>query len=152
MSQNDPLSIIFNIDTFMNLCYNSIIIKIDTKEEKEMRTVFFNLDKQFRELNQQSIDELKEVLESIGIEISINDKHQGMEFLSVILTDEFEQKRTRNAGRKNKSIKGWVTVEDIEKMIAEKTAEVVAKEFGISRATLFRKLKKAKEDGGKYLY
>lgn len=113
MSQNDPLSIIFNIDT---------------------------------------IDELKEVLESIGIEISINDKHQGMEFLSVILTDEFEQKRTRNAGRKNKSIKGWVTVEDIEKMIAEKTAEVVAKEFGISRATLFRKLKKAKEDGGKYLY
>lgn len=152
MSQNDPLSIIFNIDTFVNLCYNSIIIKIDTKEEKEMRTVFFNLDKQFRELNQQSIDELKEVLESIGIELSINDKHQGMEFLSVILTDEFEQKRTRNAGRKNKSIKGWVTVEDIEKMIAEKTAEVVAKEFGISRATLFRKLKKAKEDGGKYLY
>lgn len=117
-----------------------------------MRTVFLNLDRQYRELNQQSIDELKEVLESIGIEISIDDKHQGMEFLRVILTDKFEQKRTRNAGRKSKSIKGMITVEDIEKMIKEKTADVVAKKLGISRATLFRKLKKAKEEGDEYLY
>lgn len=117
-----------------------------------MRSVLFNLDKQFREFNQQSLDELKEVLESVGIEISINEKYQGVEFLYVILTDEFEQKRTRNAGRKNKSIKDWVKVEDVEKMISEKTADVVAKELGIGRATLFRKLKKAKEEGDEYLY
>lgn len=120
-----------------------------------MHSTLFILDKRYRDLNQQAIDEIKELLESIGINISINDEYdedQKTEFLSVVLTDEFEQKKTRNAGRKSKSIKGMITIEDIEKMITEKTADVVARKLGISRATLFRKLKKAKEEGYKYLY
>lgn len=111
----------------------------------------FVLDKNVNEHNKEEIEKIRDVLKSVGIEIKISED-QDRDYLYINVTNEFTEKKTRNAGRKNKSIKGWVKIEDVEKMISEKTADVVAKEFGIGRATLFRKLKKAKEEGDEYLY
>lgn len=56
-------------------------------------------------------------------------------------------KNKRGAGRKQKLVKGSYTLEEVEKMIAEKGAEEVSTQLGISRATLFRKLKRCRSLG-----
>ena len=44
-----------------------------------------------------------------------------------------------------------ITLEEVEELIAEKNAETVAKELGISRSTLFRKIKYAKAQNDLFL-
>lgn len=64
------------------------------------------------------------------------------------------RKLNRSPGRKRKELNSafMLDVEDVERMIDEQTAAVVAKKLGVSRRTLFRRLEKAKEKGTKYLY
>lgn len=65
---------------------------------------------------------------------------------------ELMVKRTRKAGPKEIKI-GHISVEHIRnRMNTGETAEMIAKELGISRKTLFRRLKDAKEKNQKYLF
>lgn len=68
----------------------------------------------------------------------------------VINYDPFEvyKKLNRSTGRRKKGITpGVVSVSKIKKEIENSTADEVAQRLGISRSTLFRRLKKAEENG-----
>lgn len=97
----------------------------------------------------RSLQDLLHHLEHIGIKCDIKDKEREYGNYSLILewdTNDVQQKTTRNAGAKRKhiSLKDR-KVEDIRKRMETESAEEVAKSLGISRATLFRKLKEAEE-------
>ena len=94
-------------------------------------------------------DELKRIikqLERVGVFLSFDD---GLS----LEVDESKLHRmiTRNAGgSKAIKIKGEyqsIKVSDVRKLMKEYTAKVVAEELGISRATLYNRLKEAEEQG-----
>lgn len=72
---------------------------------------------------------------------------------AVLIDDEkFHRAKTRLAGRKLKPVKSGgyivnVTVMEIEERMKSETANEIAASLGISRATLFRRLKFAREFG-----
>lgn len=89
------------------------------------------------------------MLERLGITYEIVDGREKYHCFYVNFKwDEYkmQKKLTRNAGAKRKHVP-WNQnkVEDIRKRMETESAEVVAKSLGISRATLFRKLKEAEE-------
>lgn len=76
--------------------------------------------------------------------------HKSTDVSLVINYDMLEvyRKLNRSTGRKKKGIApGVARVSKIKKEIEESTAEEVAQRLGISRSTLFRRLKKAEENG-----
>lgn len=65
--------------------------------------------------------------------------------------NEVQKKISRNAGKPRiKLNSGMVDLDIIKKRIKEDTAESVAQELGISRRTLFRRIKEAEEGGTNY--
>lgn len=54
---------------------------------------------------------------------------------------------TRNAGRKPIDADVTISVEELESIIREKGARQAAACLGLSRATMYRRLKRAKENG-----
>ena len=65
--------------------------------------------------------------------------------------EEVFRKMHRSNGRKKKNLYRIMTVEEVRKMVAEKSAEEVAMKLGISRRTLYRRLGQAEKNGDKYL-
>lgn len=55
-------------------------------------------------------------------------------------TEQLDNAITRGAGRKRKRVEGY-TVGDVRRMLDMYTAEIVADVLGVSRATLYRRLK-----------
>ena len=96
----------------------------------------------------RDMETVNEILNKVGVHIDRDNSD-----LQITLDmDAFTAHAKRNAGRKYIPLKkdGYLieyTVEEMRKMIKEKTAAEVAKELGISRRTLFRRLKEAKELG-----
>ena len=90
---------------------------------------------------------LTKQLKRTGVEVCVD---YGSMFLEI---DEAKLHRviTRNAGgSKAIKIKGEyqsIKVNDVRKLMREYTAKVVAEELGISRATLYNRLKEAEENG-----
>lgn len=64
-------------------------------------------------------------------------------------TDLLKRNYKQKLGRKEKRLEKGIELIELEKQIKEKGAEQVAKDLGIGRATLFRKIKKAKETESK---
>lgn len=64
---------------------------------------------------------------------------------------EFKKIRARGAGRPSKRMKKTVKTEEICKRMKNETASQVAEDLGISRETLYRKLRAAKQYGYEYL-
>lgn len=64
-------------------------------------------------------------------------------------TDLLRRNYRQKIGRKEKRLENEIELSELEKQIKQKGAEQVAKDFSIGRATLFRKIKKAKETGSK---
>lgn len=97
------------------------------------------------ELEQEKIEQLQFLLGSIGatFEIVKPEKECG---IAAFLVIKYEEKRvTRNAGRRCKYIN--VSVEELEKEIKETSVETVAQRLGIGKSSLYRRLKKAKDNG-----
>lgn len=82
--------------------------------------------------------------------------------VSVIDNDPLKQKTTvmvkynecligkrmnQKVGHPTTAMSEEVDLKDLEKRIKERGAKAVAKDLGVSRATLFRKLKKARDSG-----
>lgn len=66
---------------------------------------------------------------------------------------EVYKKLHRGRGRQKKRINRRIlSIKEVEEMIKCRGAERTAEELGISRATLFRRLKEARENGYSYLY
>lgn len=65
--------------------------------------------------------------------------------------NEMQQKISRNAGKPRIKLRtGLVDLDMIKKRIKEETAENVAHDLGISRRTLFRRMKEAEEEGSDF--
>lgn len=77
-----------------------------------------------------------------------------VDYLIVTYDDvEIYKKLHRSNGRKKISLtRIALTVDEVRKMIDRDTADVVAENLGISRSTLFRRLKSAEKNNSKYIY
>ena len=104
----------------------------------------------------KEIENLNKILADVGVKIEteeLPENYSNYESVTIkydIL--QYEKIKARGAGRPRKRVKKDITVEEIRKRMQNETAESIAKELGISRQTLFRKLKEAKKFDSKYLY
>ena len=102
--------------------------------------------------NKEDADKLAESLRSFGIQVRLeettfmdDDDYYNLTF--VFDESELEQRRTRNAGIKVKYREGAYdqTYGSVKVRLDSETHEQVARSLGMSRMTLYRKLKKAEE-------
>ena len=97
----------------------------------------------FLELYGEKVNELNELLETSGVNFSIEPKSNDL-YLSIKYDkDKIRNQQTRNAGRrKNYKVneKGY-TYGEIKQLLKEHTAEEVSIMLGMSRRTLYRHLK-----------
>mgnify|MGYP000353763740 FL=1 len=97
----------------------------------------------FLELYGEKVNELNELLETSGVNFSIEPKSNDL-YLSIKYDkDKIRNQQTRNAGRrKNYKVneKGY-TYGDVKQLLKEHTAEEVSIMLGMSRRTLYRHLK-----------
>ena len=109
-----------------------------------------------RKMNHDYEDAMKlaDALKSFGINVKYEDTSfmddQDYSKLTFIFDEaEVEQRRTRNAGIKIKYNEEAYeeTYGSVKKRLDSETLEAVSKSLGMSRMTLYRKLKKAEEMG-----
>ena len=99
---------------------------------------------------QEEISKLNEILGKInmtcGLETVTSEYENSRHTLFKITYDDWEtrKKLTRNAGARRKSIKR-IRVADIQERMRTENADQIAKELGIGRTTLYRRLREAKE-------
>ena len=89
------------------------------------------------------LEEFREIVRSAGCSMHIMDSKDGRQTLCLTINCE-TAKNSRNAGRRKKLVTRdhWrITCGEVRKMIDEKGSEAAAEELGVSRATLFRRLK-----------
>ncbi len=104
--------------------------------------------------NEEEAFKLSQALSSFGIQVrfentSFMDDNDYSKLTFVFDESEVEQRRTRNAGIKVKySDEAYdETYGSIKLRLESETQDAVAKSLGMSRMTLYRKLKKAEELG-----
>ena len=89
-------------------------------------------------------NDLGEILQGIGINMSFHEDINGEK--SIIFDydiSDIREKLGRGAGAKPKTLND-ITAQDVrDRMASGETAEQIAKSLGITRSTLFRRLKKA---------
>lgn len=100
----------------------------------------------------EDVSELKEILEKIGMTLSIQKSEDGeRDFLMFNYDPEnVLAKFSRNAGRKQAMTEGYLTFEDIKNMQKEMNNEEIIKKIGISKATFYRRLKECKSQIEQY--
>ena len=100
------------------------------------------------EPDQESIAQLNELLRLAGASADIyRNEHYNYLALTIKYDKEVvEQKRTRGAGRNKMQSDRACTYGQVLAMLKENTAQDVAAYLGMSRATLFRRLKEYKKN------
>ena len=97
----------------------------------------------FLELYGEKVNELNELLETSGVNFSIEPKSNDLYLSIKYHKDKIRNQQTRNAGRrKNYKVneKGY-TYGEVKQLLKEHTAEEVSIMLGMSRRTLYRHLK-----------
>lgn len=136
-----------------------------------MALFYLELKRSDREETFKQIEELKQMVELMMGEVEVQDEPiKGRIVVKVKYdADAVKRRLNRKAGRKQAVLhdgdwnplnyesisefqnaedrKTYVSLEELEQRIKEKGAKAVAEELEVSRATLFRKLKKARETG-----
>lgn len=105
----------------------------------------------------EKVSELNNILSQVGVSLELEEHRAENDIYTSLAIrynpQKIKEKLKRNAGRKGSVITGDWTVGQIrERMKQGETAEDIAKELGVSRATLFRKLKEAEDRTSKNLY
>ena len=105
-----------------------------------MKSVNIAVDGKYAEESaQEMIEDLREVLEKLGITVEITEGFHDTKYLSFRYdVDEIRKKAGRNAGAKYKASKKAMSVAE-------------AKEMGISRSTFYRRYKESVESKSKYI-
>ena len=133
-----------------------------------MSLFYLELKRRDREETFKQIEDLKKMVELVlgEVEVVEDDSTKGRTIVKVKYDeDAIERRLNRKAGRRQdgdwnirnyesvsayqnaEDRKTYVRLEELEQRIMEKGAKAVAEELEVSRATLFRKLKKARETG-----
>lgn len=100
--------------------------------------------------DKNTIKELEYLAELIGGELKTEKlPYRKRVVLLSYDTDLLRRNYRQKIGRKEKRLENEIELSELEKQIKQKGAEQVAKDLGIGRATLFRKIKKAKETESK---
>lgn len=105
----------------------------------------------------KKVSELDGLLSQVGISLELEEHRTKSDvYTSLAISynpQKIKEKLKRNAGRKGSIITGDWTVGQIrERMEQGEIAEDIAKELGVSRATLFRKLKEAEDHNYRKLH
>ena len=100
--------------------------------------------------DKKEFKKLQELLKSMGISM-IHDGKGSEEHVSIVWDDgKIKKIKSRGAGKKEKFVIGDggcpITLSEVEDMIKELGADETAVKLGIGRATLFRRLKRARAD------
>lgn len=90
-----------------------------------------------------SVERLKEILSTRHIEI----KQENNKLIFIYDHEKSVQKNDRNAGRKPCETIDLFTYSDVKQMIREKGIRCAIETIGVSRATLYRRLKVHAESG-----
>lgn len=94
-----------------------------------------------KEKNEETVSLLNEALNKIGIYVEMTEN----DYLLLKKSDAHLFKMTRCAGRRKRYLSKSIPLDEIEERIKNSSAQAVADELGISRSTLFRRIKEAKE-------
>lgn len=96
----------------------------------------------------EKVAELNELLKDFGVSFKLQQTGRNKDNSIVIYydTEKMEQKKKRNAGAKRKYL-GYHEAAAIRERMKMESADQIAQDLGIGRATLFRRLKKAEEMG-----
>lgn len=104
--------------------------------------------------NEEEVERLAKTLKPFGVDVrfepsSFMDDDDYYKLILVVDEEALEQKRTRNAGVKVKYNDAAYneTIGSIKERVKKESQEAVARSLGMSRMTLYRKLKKAEELG-----
>lgn len=102
--------------------------------------------------DEYTLFQLERLLEPMGVEIKLHTTSALLGNASAVLQINYERSklravRTRNAGRKNRESALTISVQELEQIIMEQGSEQAAAMLGFSRATMYRRLKYAKEHG-----
>lgn len=119
-----------------------------------MKSVNIAVDGKYAEESaQEMVEDLREVLEKLGITVEITDGSHDVKYLSFQYdVYEIRKKAGRNAGAKYKSGKKVMTVAEAkERMEKGENAAILAKEMGISRSTFYRRYKESVESQSDYI-
>lgn len=147
-------SIKFNIDIQLAVHYNkSINIKTETmKRRKKMSKIIENGETCYsiylrEEMPEEEVAELNTILNKVGARMSTYYENDNYFLYIFCSADEMHKTIGRNAGAKRKYLKNDVKVSEIrDRMAMGETVEQIAKSLGISRATLFRRLKECDQE------
>ena len=91
---------------------------------------------------------LNDILKNVGADASFEKEQSGENFLKIRYDKETIRKiKSRKAGAKSIKLKRKISIKEVEKWIDATTAKEVAEELGVSRSTLFRRIKEAKKQG-----
>ena len=117
-----------------------------------MKSVNIAVDGKYAEESaQEMIEDLREVLEKLGITVEITEGFHDTKYLSFRYdVDEIRKKAGRNAGAKYKASKKAMSVAEAKERMGENAA-ILAKEMGISRSTFYRRYKESVESKSKYI-
>lgn len=95
---------------------------------------------------------LNDILKNVGADVSFEKEQSGENFLKIRYDKETIRKiKSRKAGAKSIKLKRKISIKEVEKWIDVTTAKEVAEELGVSRSTLFRRIKEAKKQGVNYI-
>lgn len=118
---------------------------------ENFKTIDFVCDGHQDENTLLKVSELNSLLEDLGVSIIVrNTTHNNTDYSYIAFkcdTEKLDNFRSRGAGRKKAQTNDIYFADQVREMMKTKTADEVAKSMGISRATLFRRLKHADETG-----
>lgn len=101
----------------------------------------------------RGVEKLNTILKPLGICVELKELDRTNILTFNYDTDVLMQKATRKAGAKRKHLNTWkVSVAEIRARMETESADDVAKSLGISRSTLFRRLKEADEFGDETIF
>lgn len=104
------------------------------------------------EANNERLEELNQLLNSLGVKFETKESDNFPLLAITYDPEKIRKKLSRGAGAKPKFMDRTVLVDDIKHRMENETADEIAKSLGVSRSTLFRKLKHAEEAGFDYIF
>lgn len=107
----------------------------------EIKTATFFINEKVSDADREVVAKLNEILEKMGNKIDIDSPQIIKISYNADTTQEF---LSRRAGRKPKSV--CHTIAEVREMLAHESSAVVAHRLGISKATLYRRLKRYNEE------
>lgn len=91
------------------------------------------------------VSDLSDVLKKIGVEVKVENSDEYAWLYVHYDMDDVNRKFSRRAGTKERYLR--LTPQEVrDRMAAGESAETIAQKAGISRATLFRRLKNAEKN------